>query len=60
MYVRTTHDEELTGRSVVTNAYYLDFSARRVIWAGFAGLGFASFMSAVVVALPPAPFLLKI
>jgi len=26
-----------------------------VIWAGFAGLGFASFMSAVVVALPPAP-----
>jgi uncharacterized integral membrane protein (TIGR00697 family) len=30
--------------------------ARRVIWAGFAGLGFASFMSAVVVALPPAPF----
>ena len=30
--------------------------ARNVIWAGFAGLGFASFMSAVVVALPPAPF----
>jgi len=30
--------------------------ARKVIWAGFAGLGFASFMSAVVVALPPAPF----
>ncbi len=30
--------------------------ARRVIWAGFAGLGFASFMSTVVVALPPAPF----
>jgi uncharacterized integral membrane protein (TIGR00697 family) len=30
--------------------------ARRVIWAGFAGLGFASFMAAVVVALPPAPF----
>jgi len=29
--------------------------ARKVIWAGFAGLGFASFMSAVVVALPPAP-----
>jgi uncharacterized integral membrane protein (TIGR00697 family) len=30
--------------------------SRRVIWAGFAGLAFASFMSAVVVALPPAPF----
>ena len=30
--------------------------ARRVIWAGFAGLGFASLMTAVVVALPPAPF----
>lgn len=30
--------------------------ARRVIWAGFAGLGFASFMATVVVALPPAPF----
>ena len=30
--------------------------ARRVIWAGFAGLGFASLMTTVVVALPPAPF----
>ena len=30
--------------------------ARRVIWAGFAGLGFASFMATMVVALPPAPF----
>lgn len=30
--------------------------ARRVIWAGFAGLGFAAFMAAVVVALPPAAF----
>lgn len=30
--------------------------ARRVIWAGFAGLGFASLMATVVVALPPAPF----
>jgi uncharacterized integral membrane protein (TIGR00697 family) len=29
--------------------------ARRVIWAGFAALGFASLMSWVVVALPPAP-----
>ena len=29
---------------------------RRVIWAGFAGLAFASFMAWVVVALPPAPF----
>jgi uncharacterized integral membrane protein (TIGR00697 family) len=30
--------------------------ARKVIWAGFAGLVFASLMAAVVVALPPAPF----
>ena len=30
--------------------------ARRVIWAGFAGLAFASFMASVVVALPPALF----
>src|SRR3954471_21683821 len=30
--------------------------SRRVIWAGFAGLGFASIMSFVVVVLPPAPF----
>ena len=30
--------------------------SRRVIWAGFAGLAFASVMSFVVVALPPAPF----
>jgi uncharacterized integral membrane protein (TIGR00697 family) len=30
--------------------------ARRVIWAGFAGLIFASVMASVVVALPPAPF----
>ena len=30
--------------------------ARKVIWAGFAGLAFASFMAAVVVALPSAPF----
>ncbi len=30
--------------------------ARKVIWAGFTGLGFASFMAAVVVSLPPAPF----
>jgi uncharacterized integral membrane protein (TIGR00697 family) len=30
--------------------------ARRVIWAGFAALAFASVMAAVVVALPPAPF----
>ena len=28
--------------------------SRKVVWAGFAGLGFASIMSAVVVALPPA------
>ncbi|HXF79361.1 MAG TPA: queuosine precursor transporter [Usitatibacter sp.] len=30
--------------------------SRRVIWAGFGGLAFASLMSFVVVALPPAPF----
>jgi uncharacterized integral membrane protein (TIGR00697 family) len=30
--------------------------ARKVIWAGFAGLAFASLMAMVVVALPPAPF----
>ncbi len=29
--------------------------ARRVVWAGFAALIFASFMSWIVVALPPAP-----
>lgn len=29
--------------------------ARRVVWAGFAGLAFMAVMSAVVVALPPAP-----
>lgn len=28
--------------------------ARRVVWAGFAGLGFASFMSWAIVAMPPA------
>ena len=27
--------------------------ARRVIWAGFAGLAFAALMAAIVVALPP-------
>jgi len=30
--------------------------ARKVIWAGFAGLAFASVMAAIVVALPPEPF----
>jgi hypothetical protein len=30
--------------------------SRRVIWMGFGGLAFASFMAWVVVALPPAPF----
>jgi uncharacterized integral membrane protein (TIGR00697 family) len=30
--------------------------ARRVIWAGFGGLLFASVMASVVVTLPPAPF----
>ncbi len=31
-------------------------ASRRVIWAGFVGLAFASFMAWVIVALPPAPF----
>lgn len=30
--------------------------SRRVIWAGFAALAFASLMATVIVALPPAPF----
>jgi len=30
--------------------------SRRVIWAGFAGLAFASLMAYVIVKLPPAPF----
>jgi len=30
--------------------------SRRVIWAGFAGLAFASFMAWMIVALPAAPF----
>ena len=30
--------------------------SRRVIWMGFGGLAFASLMSVIVVALPPAPF----
>ena len=30
--------------------------ARKVIWAGFGGLAFASLMASIVVALPPAPF----
>jgi queuosine precursor transporter len=30
--------------------------ARKVIWAGFAGLAFASLMATIIVALPPAPF----
>ncbi len=40
---------------VLTEVYGFARS-RRVIWAGFGALGFASFMSSVVVALPPAPF----
>ena len=31
-------------------------ASRRVIWAGFAGLAFASFMAWMIVAMPPAPF----
>src|SRR5471030_3171229 len=40
---------------VLTEVYGYD-RARKVIWAGFAGLVFASIMATVVVALPPAPF----
>jgi len=40
---------------ILTEVYGYD-RARKVIWAGFAGLAFASFMATVVVALPPAPF----
>lgn len=31
-------------------------ASRRVIWAGFAGLAFASVMAWMIIALPPAPF----
>ncbi|MBM3359888.1 MAG: queuosine precursor transporter [Betaproteobacteria bacterium] len=31
-------------------------ASRRVIWAGFAALAFASFMAWMIVALPPAPY----
>lgn len=40
---------------VLTEVYGYAYS-RRVIWAGFAALGFASLMAWIVVALPPAPF----
>ena len=40
---------------ILTEVYGYD-RARKVIWAGFAGLAFASVMATVVVALPPAPF----
>jgi queuosine precursor transporter len=40
---------------ILTEVYGYSAS-RRVIWAGFAGLAFASFMAWIVVALPPAPF----
>lgn len=40
---------------VLTEVYGYS-KARRVIWAGFGALLFASVMSAIVVALPPAPF----
>lgn len=39
---------------ILTEVYGYAYS-RRVIWAGFAGLFFASLMAYVVVALPPAP-----
>ena len=31
-------------------------ASRRVIWAGFVALAFASFMAWMIVALPPAPY----
>ena len=40
---------------ILSEVYGYD-RARKVIWAGFAGLAFASVMATVVVALPPAPF----
>ena len=40
---------------ILTEVYGYAYS-RRVIWAGFGALAFASFMAFVVVALPPAPF----
>jgi queuosine precursor transporter len=40
---------------ILTEVYGYSAS-RRVIWAGFSGLAFASFMAWMVVALPPAPF----
>ena len=40
---------------ILTEVYGYD-RARKVLWAGFAGLAFASVMATVVVALPPAPF----
>ncbi len=40
---------------ILTEVYGYD-RARKVIWAGFAGLVFASVMASIVVALPPAPF----
>jgi uncharacterized integral membrane protein (TIGR00697 family) len=40
---------------ILTEVYGYSAS-RRVIWAGFAGLAFASLMAWMVVALPPAPF----
>jgi queuosine precursor transporter len=40
---------------ILTEVYGYSAS-RRVIWAGFAGLAFASFMAWMIVALPPAPF----
>ena len=41
---------------VILTEVYGYARARKVIWAGFAALAFASFMASVVVALPPAPF----
>ena len=40
---------------ILTEVYGYD-RARKVIWAGFAGLIFASTIATIVVALPPAPF----
>ncbi len=39
---------------ILTEVY--GYAASRVIWAGFAGLAFASLMAWMIEALPPAPF----
>jgi hypothetical protein len=56
MYVTTSHDEDLTGRSVDTHAAYLDFMARTKIW-GDRGVG-AWFGADAGIGLATIPFAL--